>query len=64
MPNKKDYYSSLNIDITVIDYRHAKKLFKEFKMNFLGNYHDLFAQSDTLLLADAFENFRNECIEG
>ena len=29
----------------------------------LGNYHDLYVQSDTLLLADVFENFRYKCIE-
>ena len=28
-----------------------------------GEYHDLYAQSDTLLLADVFENFRNMCLE-
>ena len=28
-----------------------------------GEYHDLYVQSDTLLLADVFENFRNKCIE-
>ena len=50
-------------DITDIDYRHAKKVFKEFKMNNLGNYDDLYIQSNTLLLADVFENFRNKCIE-
>ena len=32
-------------------------------MKNLGDYHDLYVQSDTLLLADAFENFRNKCIE-
>ena len=45
----------------IID-RH-KKIFKEFKMNNLSDYHDLYVQSDTLLLADIFENFRNECFE-
>ena len=25
----------------------------------LGNYHDLYVQSDTLLLADVFNNFRD-----
>ena len=50
-------------DITDIDYRHAKKVFKGFKMNNLGNYDDLYIQSNTLLLADVFENFRNKCIE-
>ena len=38
-------------------------MFKEFKLKNLGDYHDLYVQSDTLLLADVFENFRNKCIE-
>ena len=50
-------------DITDIDYRHAKKVLKEFKMNNLGDYRDLYVRSDTLLLAYVFENFRNKCIE-
>ena len=29
----------------------------------MGEYHDLYVQSDTLLLADVFENFRNMCIK-
>ena len=29
----------------------------------LGDYHDSHVQSDSLLLADVFENFRNKCIE-
>ena len=28
-----------------------------------GEYHDLYVQSDTLLLADAFGNFRNMCLK-
>ena len=32
-------------------------------MNNLSDYHDLYVQSDTLLLPDIFENFRNKCIE-
>ena len=28
-----------------------------------GEYHDLYVQCDTLLLADVFENFRDKCIE-
>ena len=30
---------------------------------YLGEYHDLNVQSDTLLLVDVFENFRDKCIE-
>ena len=55
---KKDFYNNLNIkNITVVDYRHAKRIFKEFKINNLGDYHDIYVQSDTLLLADLFEDF-------
>ena len=40
-----------------------KKVWEVFEIKNLGDYHDLYAQSDTLLLADAFENFRDKCIE-
>ena len=29
----------------------------------MGEYHDLYVQSDTKLLADVFENFKDKCIE-
>ena len=38
-------------------------MFKKFVLKKLGEYHDLHVQSDTLLLADVFENFRNMCIK-
>ena len=50
-------------DITDADYAHTKRVFKDSKIKNLGEYHDLYVQSDTLLLADVFENFRNTCIE-
>ena len=37
-------------------------MFEEF-CTYIGDYHDLYVQSDTLLLADVFENFRNKCLE-
>ena len=40
-----------------------KKLYKEFNNKNLGEYHELYIQSDTLLVADVFENFRNKYIE-
>ena len=46
-------------DISDIDYRHANNVFKVFKLENLGDYHDLYVQSDTLLLADVFNNFRD-----
>ena len=36
---------------------------KTFKLNNLGDYHDLYVQSDTLLLSDVFENFSKACIK-
>ena len=64
LPDKKAFYSELYMeDITDEDYAHAQKVFKEFGLKNLGDYHDLYVQCDTLLLADVFENFRNKCIE-
>ena len=51
LPSKEDFYSNLNMeDISDIDYRHANNVFKVFKLENLGDYHDLYVQSDTLLL--------------
>ena len=50
-------------DITNVDYRHAKRVFKNFNNKRLDGYHDLYVQSDTLLLEDIFEHFRSKCIE-
>ena len=49
--------------ITDVDYRHGKAVFEYLINKKLGDYHDLCVQSDTLLLADVFENFRNMCIK-
>ena len=64
LPNKESFYSNLNMEnIDDIDYRHGNNVFKIFKLKNLEEYHDLYVQSDTLLLAYVFENFRNKCIE-
>ena len=64
MPVKEDFYSSLIMgDIIDVNYRQAKRVLKYFNSKILGVCHDLYVQSDTLLLADVFENYRNKCIE-
>ena len=64
LPDKKAFYSVLYLEnIINEDYTHAQKVFEEFKLKNLSDYHELYVQSDTLLLADVFENFKNKCIE-
>ena len=64
LPSKESFYSKLNMEnIDDIDYRHGNNVFKRFKLKHLGEYYDLYVQSDTLLLADVFENFRNTCLK-
>ena len=64
LPDKEAFYSNLNIvHITDVEYKHAKIVFKSLINKNLGDYHDLYVQSDTLLLADVFENFINNCVK-
>ena len=64
LPSKIEFYSNLNMeDIDEIYYRHGNNVFKSFKLENLGDYHDLYVKSDTLLLAGVFENFRDMCIK-
>ena len=64
MPEQEAFYNNLNMeDITGVDHRHAKRVFKSLNNKKLGDYHDLYVQSDTLLLADIFEHFRKMCIK-
>ena len=64
LPDKKSFYSELYPEgITDEDYTHAQKVFKELGLKNLGDYLNLYVQSNILLLADVFENFRNKCIE-
>ena len=64
LPPKEAFHSNLNLeDISDKDYAHAQKVWEVFEIKNCGEYHDLYVQSDTLLLADVFENFRNNFIE-
>ena len=62
IPGKDSFYSNLTLEnISETDY--ANNAFKRFIINNLGEYHDLYLRSDTLLLADIFGNFRKSCLK-
>ena len=62
--DKKHYYSELNdSNISDEDINHVKNVCNTLKITNLGQYHDLYVQSDTPLLADVFENFRDKCLD-
>ena len=64
LPPKEAFHSNLNMsDISKYDYEHTQKVWKEFKLKNLGEYHDLYLKNDVLLLSNVFETFRNNCLE-
>ena len=63
LPPIEEFYSHLTEEgISEDDYEHAKTVWKKFKLKSMRGYHDLYLESDVLLLADVFENFRNVCL--
>ena len=64
LPEKEEFYSNLNLDdITDVDYALAKRVYKDFEIRKLAEYHDFYLKSDVLLLAGVFENFRRMYLE-
>ena len=56
--------SNLNLEhISDGDYAHAQKVWYVFEIKNLVEYHDFYFQSDTLLLADVYESFRDMCLD-
>ena len=42
---------------------YTSRVFKDFEIKKLGEYHDLFVTGNTLVQADLFGNFRNMFLE-
>ena len=63
LPEREAFFNSITEeDISDAEYQHAQNVWKHFKLQTLGQYHDLYVQTDVLLLADVFENFRKLCM--
>ena len=57
------FYSNLNMSsISDDDYQHAQKVWEEFRICNLGDYHDLYLRTDVVLLANVYEAFRDTCL--
>ena len=64
LPEKEKKISKINKEnITDADYMHTKRVCRDFEIQNLGEYHDLFLKSDKLFLADVFGNFRKMCLK-
>ena len=58
LPPKEAFYSKLNMSgVSDQDYHHARRVWNEFGINNLGEYHDLYLRTDIILLANVFESF-------
>ena len=75
MPDRECFYSSLK-DGTAGDngkklhghksdenYLTSKKIWNEFNMKYIGDYHDHYLRKGVLLLADVFEKFIDTCLK-
>ena len=45
------------------DYLTWRKIWNEFNMKNMSNYHDHYLKKDVLLLADVFEKFIDMCLK-
>ena len=63
LPPIDAFYSNLNMSsISEDDHQHAQRVWEEFEIHNLGDYHDLYLRTDVVLLANVFEAFRDTCL--
>ena len=63
-PPQKAFYSKLSgKGISNKNYKHVLNVWHTFNMKTLKDYHELYNETDVLLLADVFENFRDLCLK-
>ena len=63
LPPREAFYCKLNMSgVGNEDYEHANRVWKEFRLKDLGEYHDLYLKTDVILLANVFKAFRKVCL--
>ena len=64
LPNIEDFNSELTgKGITEADFKHVKEMWKIFGMKTLEDLHNLYMETDVMLLADVFETFRENILK-
>ena len=64
LPPKEAFHSKLNMSgVSNQDYEHACKVWRDFDIKNLGEYHDLYLNIDVILLANDFKAFRKVCLD-
>ncbi|XP_022199851.2 uncharacterized protein LOC111056764 [Nilaparvata lugens] len=64
LPPEETFFNKLT-DSHISDeaYEHAQQMWEKFDCKTLGEYSDLYLETDVLLLADVFESFRDMCLK-
>ena len=64
LPRMDKFYSKLNMSgVSDKEYEHSRKVWDEFRIKNMGEYHDLYVKTDVILLANVFESFRSVCMK-
>ena len=62
--SKDEFYIKLNMSgISERDHQHACKVWNEFDLKDMSDYHDLYLKTDVILSAKVFESFRKVCLD-
>ena len=64
LPPISAFYSNLNMSsISEEDYQHNQRVWEEYGIHNLGDYHDLYLRRDVVLLANVYKAFRDTCLK-
>ena len=62
LPPRGAFHSKLNTSgVSDQEYEHACKVWRDFKIRNMGEYHNLYLRTDVILLPNIIEAFRKVC---